>query len=369
MRLRVFIWVWLVFAMNLELSAQVLQDYSDQFKKLGSDSWISSEDKFELRLDLNSFPRSSVHFQISGPSILFANENVWFLASKDSSFSMPLAELKETFLTDTLSLLLIGDQLRSEELVVQKRLGATNFEVSESEEEVLPRKGALQSTVNNVFFLGLLLVMLLVSLYRLGYPFLFATMSQPLSLINAEDFSQSGSLQKFFSADILLYLLTLNLALGLVASTGLVLFREMWVSEWVGFGFWNLFGFWFLISLGLFLLTILKFLLIRITAYLFDLGKIAFSHFFYLLRLLIIGAGIALLVIAFYLVNDFLAAADAFAVLLNGIFWMYLIGVSILFLIMTNRFSFKKYHLFTYLCIAEMVPFLILAKMIMNLGQ
>ncbi|OYX20468.1 MAG: hypothetical protein B7Z16_06635, partial [Algoriphagus sp. 32-45-6] len=45
-------------------------------------------------------------------------------------------------------------------------------------------------------------------------------------------------------------------------------------------------------------------------------------------------------------------------------FWFYLLGVVGLFFIMMNRLSFKKYHLFTYLCIAELVPFLILAKWI-----
>ena len=54
---------------------------------------------------------------------------------------------------------------------------------------------------------------------------------------------------------------------------------------------------------------------------------------------------------------------------LQVFFWLYLIGITGLFLIMMNRLSFKKYHLFTYLCIAELVPFLILAKWIMVLGQ
>jgi hypothetical protein len=50
--------------------------------------------------------------------------------------------------------------------------------------------------------------------------------------------------------------------------------------------------------------------------------------------------------------------------MISGFFWFYLLGVVGLFFIMMNRLSFKKYHLFTYLCIAELVPFLILAKWI-----
>jgi hypothetical protein len=36
---------------------------------------------------------------------------------------------------------------------------------------------------------------------------------------------------------------------------------------------------------------------------------------------------------------------------------------------MMNRLNFKKYHLFTYLCIAEIVPFLVLTKWILVLVQ
>lgn len=349
--------------------SQVLQDYSDSFAKLGSDSWINTEDRYEVVLDLKNFPMSRVSMRIPGPATVFANENVWFLAEKDSSLSIPLSELRGMFPADSLRLMFVANPFRIEELEVKKTLvrNVNSVKLRSAEEAV--RQGLLKGKVNNLFYTGLLVILFLTALYRMAYPFLFASMTRPLSLINAEDFSQSGSLQKFFSFDILLYLLIINLALGLMASMGLVLFREMWVSDWIGFDFVNLLGLWTLMSLAFFGLTVIKFLGIRIVAYLFDLGKIAFSHFFYLLRLLVIGSGISLLLLAYFLVNDFLFASEALGYLLQGIFWMYLLAVSILFIIMINRFSFKKYHLFTYLCIAEMVPYLIFAKIIMNLGQ
>jgi hypothetical protein len=58
-----------------------------------------------------------------------------------------------------------------------------------------------------------------------------------------------------------------------------------------------------------------------------------------------------------------------FSHLMQGFFWVYLFGVLGLFLIMMSRLNFKKYHLFTYLCLAEIVPFLVLAKWIMVLVQ
>jgi hypothetical protein len=55
--------------------------------------------------------------------------------------------------------------------------------------------------------------------------------------------------------------------------------------------------------------------------------------------------------------------------LMKGFFWLYAFGILGLFLLMMNRLDFKKYHLFTYLCLAEIVPFLVLCKWIMVLAQ
>jgi hypothetical protein len=67
--------------------------------------------------------------------------------------------------------------------------------------------------------------------------------------------------------------------------------------------------------------------------------------------------------------NEFSAMKNALSFSFSTFFWIYILGVAGLFLIMMNRLSFKKYHLFAYLCIAELVPFLILSKWIMLVGQ
>ncbi|MCZ8134640.1 MAG: DUF4271 domain-containing protein, partial [Algoriphagus sp.] len=101
----------------------------------------------------------------------------------------------------------------------------------------------------------------------------------------------------------------------------------------------------------------------------FDMGKSDFAHFFYLLRLIVFGFAIVILISLFFVINDYSSLKTVFGILIQAFFWFYIIGVMGLFVIMMNRLSFKKYHLFTYLCIAEIVPFLILSKWMMVLGQ
>jgi hypothetical protein len=102
---------------------------------------------------------------------------------------------------------------------------------------------------------------------------------------------------------------------------------------------------------------------------LFDLGKSEFAHFFYLLRLIAFGFAAVLVVVTFFVINDFNKLKMVYSFLMQGFFWFYVFGILGLFLLMMNRLDFKKYHLFTYLCLAEIVPFLVLCKWIMVLAQ
>jgi hypothetical protein len=192
---------------------------------------------------------------------------------------------------------------------------------------------------------------------------------QPLAVINAEDFSESGSLQKVFSFDILFYLFIVAMMMAQCLVTAGILFRKDWIESIVGWDFSSIMLLWISISLFILIITILKFTAIRVISYLFDMGKSDFAHFFYLLRLIVFGFSAVILVSLFFVINAYSSFGAVFGVLMKSFFWFYVLGVFGLFLIMMDRLSFKKYHLFTYLCIAEIVPFLILSKWIMVLGQ
>src|SRR5690606_42153382 len=82
-------------------------------------------------------------------------------------------------------------------------------------------------------------------------------------------------------------------------------------------------------------------------SFLFDLGKLEFPHFFYLLRIVVISTFGLTLMCAFFLLNDFSAVQRGFEILFAGFFWVYILGIAGLFFIMSDRLGFKKYHLFT----------------------
>ena len=98
----------------------------------------------------------------------------------------------------------------------------------------------------------------------------------------------------------------------------------------------------------------------------FDLKKIVIPHFFYMLRIISITIFVMAFIVSIIVLNDFFELDITIKYLLYAFFWIYMVGVFMLFLIMSNRVSFKNYHLFVYICSAEIVPFLILSKVIIG---
>ncbi|MBN3584034.1 DUF4271 domain-containing protein [Algoriphagus aestuarii] len=350
--------------------SQVLQDFGNQWQKGTEETWIRPNDRLVLNLDLKTFPLANIAFEFPEKSVVFIGEKLWIYVENDTTFSQSSAELSEEFDSEAVELIVFKKGIELGDASVKKILNPTLAEQkSETTSLNLNERRFDRQDLRDFFFLSFLIILFILALYKAAYPYLFVAMIRPESLLTAEDFSESGSLQKFFSMDVLFYLLLVNLMTSLVAVIGLVFYKQDWLITWIGIDFKSLMIFWVLGALLFFLVTMVKFTGIKLIAYLFDLGKLEFAHFFYLLRLVVIAIGAFVLVIAFFLANEFSLAKEVIGVSLSVFFWVYILGVLGLFLIMMNRLSFKKYHLFTYLCIAELVPFLIMAKLVMVLGQ
>jgi hypothetical protein len=365
-----FLFLILGFSFLSKGKAQVLENYSDQWEASGRETWFDSNDRLLLRLDLNSFPNSFISFQFPEESVAFLGEKLWFFTKEDTAFIASLKSIKAISDSSKITLTLFKSGISLEDVSAKKLIQPINVQsgIQVAEAELQKRDGGTRQQIRDFFIFALLLILLFVTLYKMAYPFIFSMMTRPISLLNAEDFSDSGSLQKFFSFDILVFVLIVNLMSSLGLILGAVLFKMDWLESRVDITFQNLLIGWLIGALILLILTIIKFTAIRIIAYLFELKKIEFPHFFYLLRLVMIAITGLILISSYFLMNDFDFAKSAVGISFSTFFWFYIIGVLVLFFIMMNRLSFKKYHLFTYLCIAELVPFLIIAKWVMILG-
>jgi hypothetical protein len=362
--------VFLGFFLSFTAQAQLLENYDGAWNTASEESWLSSNDQIELEVDLTTFPESELQIQLPSQSTVFVNGRLWILTNRDTVIYTRTEELRKEFGTDRANFTVVSSNLAPFNTGIRKVLGRMDSILTSTEpDETLAQTRFVYQPIRDFYFSALFLILIFLALYKLAYPYLLAVMVQPLSVINAEDFSESGNLQKFFSFDILFYILIVAMILSLGTLTGLIIYQREWLQTWIGLDYLSLLAVWLAGSLAILVLTVLKFIGIRVLSYLFDLGKAEFSHFFYLLRLIVFGTTVMILIGAYFMSNDYSALESVFGRLVQGFFWFYILGVAGLFLIMMSKLSFKKYHLFTYLCIAELVPFLILAKWIMVLGQ
>lgn len=354
-------------------AAQVLESYADDWTSAPEQSLLGAKGQKQLKIPIGTYPESSFRFEVPGNSTVFMDGKLWGLIEADTTFFIAAKILRQDFGKDTVVVTVVSDKISTGEVTLKitkvAKYTGLDEEKKLTDAAFAKQKHLRAQPLKDFFGLSLLVILSLAALYRLLYPYLLGVLLQPLSVIKPEDFSESGGLQKVFSLDILFFLLILGMVISQCLVTGIFLFRPDWLAGGVEESALSLFLFWVIASVVLLAMSVVRFSAIRLVSYLFDLGKSEFAHFFYLLRLIAFGFLAVLVIVTFYVINDFNGLKTAFNYLMEGLFWLYVLGVFGLFLLMTNRLDFKKYHLFTYLCLAEIVPFLVLCKWIMVLAQ
>lgn len=367
---RILLFVMAFCGLHSLVFGQVLENYDQKWRPYSEGNWWENNDQIQVRVNVRDFHASFLKFQVPAQSTLFVDGKLWQYYRSDTVGWVPLTDIRALTNGDSATFILINPNLNTSKVSIQKMVKTDPVSIPtgiQTEESSIISRNSRQS-LKDYFVVALLINLLFFALYKLAYPYLLGVLVQPLSVINAEDFSDSGSLQKFFSPDILFYMLIVNMMLSQIGVT-VIYTKSALVQNWISGEFWSFMLLWGLgIILG-FVLSVMKFVGVRISGFFFDLGKNDFSHFFYLLRLVVFGASIILVALAFFMANRIWELEQVINLSISGFFWFYLFGVLGLFLIMMNRLSFKKYHLFTYLCIAELVPFLILSKWILVLVE
>jgi hypothetical protein len=122
---------------------------------------------------------------------------------------------------------------------------------------------------------------------------------------------------------------------------------------------------WSKLSGIIFILLILKIIIIMIFSYLFGISEFGGIHFFNWVRLLIVFFGALTLFLFVYFIshgneqNMYVLSLKLVAWLLGG--WIILI-----FLKLSSKSGGSLFHLFSYICATELIPFLFIIKVLYN---
>lgn len=206
----------------------------------------------------------------------------------------------------------------------------------------------------------LALFIFLVGLIRLN-PRLSSDYFSVTKLFSLRDSDIDQFYYRLTSGNILFYVLTsLVLAFYLIV---IGQFVSIELAELNSNGYAAYILTWLKLSVIIFTLLFVKMFIVYVIASLFGVRDIAGFHFFNFIRLVLIFIGILTLILATYhLLHG--QQKDFYNFFLHALGWILGGWVILLFLKLTNRVRYAMFHLFSYICATEIIPFLLIVKVL-----
>jgi hypothetical protein len=120
---------------------------------------------------------------------------------------------------------------------------------------------------------------------------------------------------------------------------------------------------WLKISMVIFVLVIIKMFVIYSITSLFNVRDIAGFHLFNFIRLLLVFTGVLTLVLgAYYVLLG--QQKGVYNFLYDILMWILGGWVVLLFLKLSKRVQYSVFHIFSYICATEIIPFLLIVKVL-----
>ena len=273
--------------------AQVLVNYDSALHENFSGGWFKQSESIAVQVDANQFQDASWQIRLPEGSSLFFNEALWDHYLHDTLLVINNKSVLP-YLDDEGKLEIIAYKpgISQEEFSVQKGYFNNYNEKIETANVLEKRK---KDEIRDFFFIA---VLFLIAIFRAFFPSIFGIFWNPKSVFSIEDIWESGSFSKIYSAELLFYLVLINMSTGLLVILVVHGLEIDFFGLGLDSGVEKLVFAWLIFSLLLTIITFFKFIWLGIGAFLFSLNKIAFPHFFYLLKV----RGFALFIIICMLV-------------------------------------------------------------------
>jgi len=251
-----------------------------------------------------------------------------------------------------------GDNLSSENLFT----AITKSNVKE-EQPGVPR---MASAFRNFLIFSFLISITFTAILRNTAPNIsmeYFQVSRCLNFRNREELIFKG---KYFTEPNPLFYLVISLLSSFLITSLLYLspdsINQQFPLHEVSFFQWL--GLQMAVMITFYLMTLIKWILIKYFSELFNLREFSGIHFFnyerYSFLVLLLLSGILMLVYAIFGQNTKFYSIIIFAVTVAGIYRIVLMLFKLL-----NASNYKLFHLFSYLCATEIIPYLIAVKLIL----
>jgi hypothetical protein len=339
-----------------------------QIKKNLSAEWLIYEEgeykKFEgqsvptvyLRLNANTYAGDFLKIDGTAPFTLFVNGK---LAATGSKFLLSIDSLSQMFSPS----LVVGIHQQTGLHNLSTTIQTTAFKSDEAS-----MRDQRKSTHFRDFTIiaALVLVVLLVVIVRLN-PKLASDYFSVTRIFSFHEGEDAQLYTRITSSTNILFYLFCSLMLGyyMMIVFQFVADRYPIAAQFQNTSFFEALWLWVKFSLILLLFFFAKIIVVYGLSKLFGFQGMAGVHFFNWVRLIIVIFGIACVILSFY----FIARGQSetfFNVLFKFLSWT-MVGWMILILLkLRGKSEHSVFHLFSYICATELIPFLFIIKILYN---
>nr|MBI1232327.1 DUF4271 domain-containing protein [Cytophagales bacterium] len=349
--------------------AQVLENFNQELEISTEGLLFKTTEKVSVSIPVKSFPLAYLQLKVPKASAVFLGGVLWDLAAIDTVYQIPMNRIQGLFGAnrEEIQLVIYNPQIKVGQISVQKvkPLQGEIVEVPalEVNDEFSKRH---TDDFREFFFLAVMIILFLIAVFRIIHPSVFRIFLNPRFLVTAEELTDTSTTARFFSSALLFYLLVVNLVLMLIAVSGLYFLRVDLGKFQLAESLNGLFFFWLFGTIIGTVVVFFKYLWLKVFAFVFSIPKFEIPHFLYMLRAVSFGLLVLLAVMVVGIANDVANLAALTTILIKGYFVFYLTAMMMLWILMTNKLTLKNYHLFSYICTAELIPFLVITKLLMG---
>ncbi|WP_375585084.1 DUF4271 domain-containing protein [Cyclobacterium xiamenense] len=358
-----FLGFWLGVLMTTAGTAQVLINYDPEMQQ--EYTGPGGNRSVFVRVDAEQFPAASWRILVAKNAGLFFGDVLWMLPETDTLLYLTNEILRSHASPGGgVNLTVRGKGIDRTDVSVKK--GFFPLDSPETVPLVGPMSKREIDNVKDFFFIAVFVLLFFIALFRLLFPTIFGVFWNPAGIFSFEDLWESVGFSKIYSAELLFYLIVVNLGVGLMVLLGIHIFEV----EMLGIAFEKeletMVLLWLIISGVGTLLTFFKFMWLGMNTFIFDLQRVALPHFFYLLKVsgfwLLVVLGITVVLYS----NQLIPGGLYLQTLYYSFFGLYTAGIIGLSIWLYKKKDFNNYHLFSYLCTSELIPFLVICKLLLG---
>ncbi len=337
-----------------DLQAEWLISDSSGYRKFNSEQSVKTT---YIKLPVKQYSTDYFSLRASHPVSILLNDML--ITDRVNDVKLSVDSLSKQYQTTELFIAIHSEHIITTENLTTQIVSPVLYQTRAADELYLKTKTIFRDYAITAV---LTLIIFLVSIIRLN-PGLSSDYFSIRKIFSRRESEDDHYYYRVTSATILFYVFTsmlLGLYLVIVSRFTDV---KLGLDELTTSSYWTLIFTWLKVSAYVLMFLFIKITIIYVVSLLFGIQEIAGYHFFNFVRILLVSIGLFTLVLLFYFILHG-QGQSFYNFLFATIPWILGVWIVLGFFKLASRVSHSPFHLFSYICATELIPFFLIIEVL-----